>query len=145
MFKLIELPNVNPELLEKSRQQIEATNKFVSELKGTCVAIQTIRHGQPRPYADHTYEALIVCIQPNSKTTNAPHPRVIDIEEAKTLARLFVHPFIEKTNDGEKWAHPQLQFIRPEPNPCGLDDGEYHRNQGRSSCWRVLITAAYTG
>lgn len=145
MFKLNENANVYPHLMEQSRKEIEATNAFVSELKGTCVAIRTIQHGQPRPYADHAYEAMIVCFQPNSKTTNAPHSRVIDIEEAKTLARLFVHPFIEKTSDGEKWASPQLQFIRPEPNPCGLDDGEYHKKQGRSSCWHVLITSAYTG
>lgn len=130
MFKLNENANVYPQLMEHSRKEIEATNTFVSNLKGTCVAIHTIRHGQPRPYADHAYEALIVCIQPNSKTTNAPLPRVIDIDAAKTLARLFVHPFIEKTSD-EKWASPQLQFIRPEPNPCGLDDGEYHK---RTAC-----------
>lgn len=144
MFKLNENANVYPQLMEHSRKEIEATNTFVSNLKGTCVAIHTIRHGQPRPYADHAYEALIVCIQPNSKTTNAPLPRVIDIDAAKTLARLFVHPFIEKTSD-EKWASPQLQFIRPEPNPCGLDDGEYHKKNGMSSCWHVLITSAYTG
>jgi len=145
MFKLNGNVNVHPDLLEKSRKAIDATNKFLGELKGTCVAIKTIQHGQPRPYADHAYEALIVCFQPNSMTTNEPHPRVIDIDEAKMLAKLFVHPFTEKTNDGEKWSHPQLQFIRPEANPCGLDDGDYHKKEGRSSCWRVFITAAYTG
>lgn len=145
MFKLNENSNVYPELLEQSRKEIDATNKFVSELKGTCVAIHTIQHGQPRAYADHVYESLIVCFQPNSKTTNAPLPRVIDIEEAKMLAKLFVHNFIEKSSNPNDWATPQLKFIRPEANPCGLVDGDYHAKQGKSSCWRVLITAAYTG
>lgn len=144
MFKLAEPSNINPEVLERSRKLIDATNAFISPMKGTCVAIQTIRHGQPRPYADHEYESLIVCFQPNSLTTNAPMPRVIDVEQAKTLAQLFVHPFIEKTSDPEKWAHAQLQYIRPEPNPCGMEDGEYNKKNGRSSCWRVFIKSAYT-
>lgn len=145
MFKLQERANVYPAIMEQSRKEIDATNEFMSELKGTCVAVKTIRSGQQGPYADHVYESLIVCFQPNSKTTNAPLPRVIDIDEAKMLAKLFVHSFIEKSNDPNDWATPQLQFIRPEANPCGLVDGEYFTKQGRSSCWRVCIKAAYTG
>ena len=138
-MKFIKQERVLPEINDQSEREIKAVNDYIDRVKGTVVSVELIHAGQPRPYADSVYEALIFCHQPNSKTTNAPHVRTIDIEEAKAIARIFVHGFDDTPAD---WASPKLEFIRPEPNPCGLEEYASHE---RHSCWRVRITLAFTG
>lgn len=131
-------PRVRPELLEKSEKDIGHVNAYVDGLKGTVVTIETIRTGQSAPYKDAIYESLIFCHQPNTLTTNAPIIRSINLDQAKAIAKIFVHSFEEPPAD---WASPTLEFIRPEPNPCGINEGE---RDGFHSCWRVRIRLAYT-
>lgn len=137
-MKFIANPHVRPEILERSEKEINAVNSYVDSLKGTVITIERIHSGQPTPYKDAIYESLIFCHQPNTLTTNSPIPRVINIDHAKAIARIFVHGFEDTPKD---WASPILEFIRPEPNPCGLDLNE--RN-GFHCCWRVRIRLAYT-
>lgn len=137
-MKFIAHPHVRPEILERSEKEINAVNSYVDSLKGTVITIERIHSGQSAPYKDAIYESLIFCHQPNTLTTNSPIPRVINIDQAKAIARIFVHGFEDTPKD---WASPTLEFIRPEPNPCGLDLTE--RN-GFHCCWRVRVRSAYT-
>lgn len=131
-------PHVLPEILSKSEEDINAVNGYVDSIKGTVVTIERIHSGQSGPYQDSIYESLIFCHQPNSLTTNAPTVRFIDIEQAKAIAKIFVHRFEEPPAN---WASPTLEFIRPEPNPCGMPVRE--RN-GFHCCWRVRVRLAYS-
>jgi hypothetical protein len=137
-MKFNPLPHVNKEILDKSEKDIGHVNAYVDGLKGTVITIERIRSGQSAPYADAIYESLIFCHQPNTLTTNSPIARVIDIDQAKAIAKIFVHAW---DDEPKNWASPVLEFIRPEPNPCGLDLVE--RN-GFHCCWRVRIRLAYT-
>lgn len=140
-MKFIKQEKVLPEINAQSEREINAVNNYIDGLKGTVVSIQTIRSGQAGPYQDSFYEALIFCHQPNCNTTNAPLTRVIDIEQAKAIARIFVCNFDDVP---KSWASPKLNFIRPEPNPCGLQEHRVHSEKGLHSCWRVCITMEFT-
>lgn len=141
-MKLNTPTNICPNVLSKSEEDIDCVNKYMDSLKGTVVSIQSISAGQRGPYADSVYEAVIFCHQPNSLTTNAPLTRVINIEQAKAIAKIFVHDFDETPKN---WSSPQLTSIRPEPNPCGLTESKEHSDKGRHSCWRVQIVLPFTG
>ena len=140
-MKFIRQEKVLPELNAKSETEINAVNDYIDKLKGTVISVQQIRAGQAGPYQDTVYEALIFCHQPNLLTTNAPGVRVINIEQAKAIARIFVCNFADVP---ENWASPKLEFIRPEKNPCGLEESENLTKQGLHSCWRVKLTLAFT-
>lgn len=140
-MKLFTPSNISPDVLSKSEADIDSVNKYMDSIKGTVVSIQTISAGQPRPYADSVYEAVIFCHQPNSLTTNAPNTRVINIEQAKAIARIFVHHWDDTP---ENWASSRLSFIRPEPNPCGLEEWQGHSDIGLHSCWRVQVVSPFT-
>ena len=127
---------VNPEVAVKSEKDIDSINTYMDNLRGTVITIKTIRHGQARAYADSIYEAIIYCYQPNVLTTNAPLPRYITKEEAKVLARLFVHDW----SDTPKFGEPSLGFLGPEQDPCGL---AVSMPLDKSSCWRVIVTRPY--
>lgn len=141
-MKFVDQKNVIQSVKDSSKRDIDAVNAYIDTLKGTVVSIQSISAGQQRSYGDSVYEALIFCHQPNCNTLNAPLTRVIDINAAKAIARIFVCNFDDEPKD---WASPKLDFIRPEVNPCGLQDHSVHSNQGLHSCWRVRVTMAYTG
>jgi hypothetical protein len=141
-MKFINQPNVLPEINAQSEKDINAVNAYIDGLKGTVISVQSIRAGQAAPYQDTVYESLIFCHQPNVMTTNSPSIRIIDIEQAKAIARIFVCNFDDTPKD---WASPKLQFIRPEANPCGLKELDAHKDQGLYSCWRVRVTLAFTG
>ena len=142
---------VNPQLDELHHKQIDAVNGYIDRLSGTVISIETIRHGQPRPYADSEYEAIIFCHRPNMWTTNGPCPTRITEEEARWLAKRFVLDWDDSNKTG--WG-PQLQFIRPEKDPCGLDVKDEaervlakHMSAGesvKSCCWRVRIVEPYS-
>ena len=140
-MKLFTPSNISPDVLSKSKKDIDSVNKYMDSLKGTVVSIQSISAGQPRPYADSIYEALIFCHQPNSLTTNAPNLRVIDIEQAKAIARIFVHHWDDTPAN---WASANLGFIRTEPNPCGMEEWKVHTDKGLHSCWRVQVILPFT-
>lgn len=144
MFQTNDSCKLPPEMADKIRKTINSTNMFLGRMNGTCVAIEVLRSGQSAPYADHVYEALIVCFIPNRGPANAILPRVIDADEAKVLAKLFVHDFIDNPT-AEQWACPILTTIHATDNPCGMVDPPGHKERGMSSCWRVVIKAAYTG
>ena len=127
---------------EQSEKEINAVNGYIDRIKGTVVSVEVIRAGQPGPYQDSVYEALIFCHQPNCKTTNAPLTRVINVEQAKAIARIFLCDF---SDTPESWSSPKLQFIRPEKNPCGLEENTVHSEKGLHACWRVRVTMEYTG
>jgi hypothetical protein len=133
--------NINPDVLQKSKTDIDSVNNYMDSIKGTVVSIKTICSGQPRPYADSVYEAVIFCHQPNSLTTNAPNLRVIDSEQAKAIARIFVHHWDDTPAN---WASSRLSFIRPEPNPCGIEEHKSHTDRGLHSCWRVQVISPFT-
>jgi hypothetical protein len=133
-------PKVNPEIAEKSKRDIDAINTYVDKLKGTVVTIQTIQHGQPRPYADSAYEAVIACHQPNAMTTNAPSFRTLTKDDALALARIFVHDFTE--DGGPYGMSPRLIRCSPDKNPFGIVE-KFKPGEGRAYAWRVLITQPY--
>lgn len=148
-MKYVQRDEVLPALQEKSRRDIEAVNTYMDSLHGTVVSIQWIRSGQQRAYADSVYEALIFCHNPNVLTTNAPQLRTITEDDAKALARIFVRTW---SDDPTAFLASTLDFVRPERNPCGLEEREIGTPLAgykgppqplRSSCWRVQITAPY--
>ena len=141
-MKFIPNQRISPEILERSEKDINAVNAYVDSLKGTIVTVQTIQSGQSRPYADHVYESLIFCHIPNGLLTAAPLPRVINIEQAKAIARIFVHSWEDTPAN---WASPVLEFIRPEANPCGLAEHDSHNSNGLHACWRVRVRLSFTG
>lgn len=107
------------EIVERSEREINAVNEWQDNLKGVSVGIQMLSAGQPRPYADHVYSARIFCYQPNQWITNAPNLRCINEDQAKAIAKIFVHHFDDEPKD---WASARLVACRPEPNPCGLEE-----------------------
>ncbi len=140
-MKFIKQDRVLPEINDQSEVEINAVNNYIDKVKGTIISVETIRSGQSGPYQDTVYEALIFCHQPNVMTTNSPLVRLIDIEQAKAIARIFVCNF---EDEPKTWASPTLNFICPEPNPCGLREHEVHAEKGLYPCWRVCVTMAYT-
>ena len=133
-------PEVNTGIAEKSKHDIDAINAYVDKLKGTVITVQTIQHGQPRPYADSAYEAVIACHQPNVMTTNAPSFRTLTRDEALALARIFVHDFSE--DGGQHGMGARLVRCSPDKNPFGITE-EFKPGEGRAYAWRVLITQPY--
>ncbi len=134
---------VLPQLADKSKRDIDAVNAYIDSMRGVVISIERIRSGQPRPYADSVRESLIFLHQPNSFTTNAPMVRSITEEEARVLAKIFVGSWVEDRKHG---LESRLDFIRPEKNPCGLEEYSNAGGEGkpiRSSCWRVQITEPY--
>lgn len=131
---------VKPEIAERSQKDIAAVNAYVDGLKGCVITIETIRHGQPRPYADSFYESRIFCHQPNVMTTNAPLLRTITRKQAELIARIFVSDW----TDNPQFLDTRLEFLKAEPNPCGLEESKYkHDTEERSSCWRVCVRQPY--
>lgn len=131
---------VRHDIAEESKKNIAAVNDYIDNLRGVVISVQTIRAGQPRAYADSIYEALIFCHRPNVFTTGAPAMAFITEEEAKSLAKIFVHRF----EDTPKFLEPRLVSIKPEKNPCGLDESSTLFNwEGRAPCWRVVINQPY--
>ncbi len=141
-MKFMKQEQVLDSINEQSERDINAVNGYIDGIKGTVISVEVLRSGQAGPYQDSVYEALIFCHQPNCKTNNAPLPRVIDIEQAKSIARIFLHDFDDTPKD---WASATLKFIRPEPNPCGLKEYKGYSENGLHSCWRVCVTMEYTG
>lgn len=141
-MKYIDNTKAAPDVRDKSKREIESVNKWIDDLRGVVIGIQHIHGGQPRPYADSIYESVIFLHQPNALTTGAPLTRSITEAEARALARIFVRGW----SDDPQFLQPYLEFIRPEPNPCGLEDYGATKRPGdpvRSCCWRVRVVEPY--
>lgn len=141
-MKFVRQPKVSAKLNEESEKNINSVNEYMDRLKGTVISVNVIHSGQTGPYQDSLYEAVIFCHLPNSLTTNAPLVRTISEEQAKTIARIFLCDFSDNPED---WASPRLVYVRPEKNPCGLEENSDYFRMGYHSCWRVQIHRAYTG
>ena len=139
-MKYLHQEKVLPAVAEESKREIEAVNAYVDGLKGTVITIQTIRHGQPRPYADSYYEALIACHNPNVMTTNSPGFRTLTKEDALALARIFVHEYTE--DGGQYGMGARLVSCTPQPSPFGVM--KFKPQEDRAYAWRVLITQPYS-
>ena len=138
-MKYVHRPEVHPDIAEQSKREIDSVNAYMDDLSGTVVAIQRIRSGQAGPYQDTIDEAVIFCYRPNLFTTNGPGAYGITLEEAKTLARIFVGNW----SDNPQFLESRLEFLRPEMNPCGLEQTKIAHVTGRSMCWRVRIRKPY--
>lgn len=64
----------------------------------TTISVRHLQRGQPRPYADHTYESII--------QVEATHKwnRLLD-NQVKAVAHAVVHPFTEDKSNGTMGDH----------------------------------------
>lgn len=129
---------VMPELAEESERDIKAVNEYIDNVHGTIIAIETLRSGQSKPYADSVDEALIFVHSPNVYTTNGPVLRRISREQAILLARMFVSNWSDKP----VFLDSRLEYLEPEPNPCNIKDSAKDV-PGVAACWRVRIRHPY--
>lgn len=89
------------------------------------ITVETIHRGQPRPYADHYFEAIIT----------------YDRQFLEAVPRAHSKALVEPWEDADKassWATGRLVSIEPiggETKPYGVV----------ANSWRVKITRAYTG
>jgi hypothetical protein len=89
------------------------------------ITVETIHRGQPRPYADHYFEAIITYDKPFLETVPRAHSKAL------------VEPWKEK-EESTSWADARLISIEP-------IDGETKSYGVIAKSWRVKITRAYTG
>ena len=73
------------------------------------IEIEIIQSGQPRPYADHIYEAFFQIRSEGFLTNGACFYFIINEEFAKDITRLFVHDF----KDNPDWYQPKLIKLEP--------------------------------
>lgn len=113
------------------------------------VEIQSIRHGQPRPYADHEFVSRFIFTRDDYRVkewlTKADLPTIVPDyvtrEFAHQLARMYC-PYKDSTDPKFNWASPQLvTFMRIKPTPPaeGLEVDEESSDR-----WEIHIREAYT-
>jgi len=96
----------------------------------TVIDVEHLEFGQSRPYADTVYRSVIKAKKHGCRR-GIWIPCLLTEDEAKQLARMFVHPFI----DNPQWFEPTLKQLTP---------GNPNKN-GKSAEWFVKITLEYTG
>ena len=128
-------PEVREDIQRAHAQTLAEAWNFLRGLRGTVVAVKTLRAGQPRAYADSEWESLIFTYLPNVYTTGGLVPRWITAVEAEALARKFVHEFSDSPGPF------QARLVRLEPAPFLSREAE--APSGTAYCWRVVIRQPY--
>lgn len=103
----------------------------MSDLKpGTSrITVETVRAGQPRPYADSVYEYIMTLEWiPYGNSEDGFQPRKLAKDAAMAIAKGACRNFYEK-KDKPEWHLPILQSMTE------IDTGK----------WNLIIKLAYTG
>ena len=94
----------------------------------TVIDIQHLEAGQPEQYADSRWRSVIRA-KTHGFDRNIWTPHYLTRNEAKELARMLVHHFV----DEPQWFDAQLQSLEP---------GNQNRS-GKSAEWFVTITVRH--
>lgn len=104
------------------------------------IIVLTVRHGQPRPYADSTYEAYISCRRTGVLTNNAIFYQRLTRAAIEDLTRIFVRPF----HNPAAWHESALVTCDPVgPTPEMTEECHEKWPPTMETRWHVKVVKPY--
>ena len=107
----------------------------------TIIEIEHIKGGQPRPYADHEYEAYVTARIEGMLLNNTVYYLELKDEDVRALARRLLSDFKDKP----AWHEPKLEYcapVEPSKEMLAIANNKNWKPKAKSR-WHVKIVQPY--